>query len=464
MDKKNIYWALLLSAIILFGIMPSCKKFTEIGPPKNAVLEADVFKDSLSINDAIMGIYTTLNTTGLISGNTSAYLGLSADELIKIGADNNSLQLQNNAVSATNGDTEDLWSSAYQVIAAANASIIGLKTATNITAATAAQYSAEAKFLRAYCYFYLVNLYGNVPLVLTNNYQKESNDSRTASAQIYQQISQDLIEAQTLLPASYATGQYVRATKWAATAMLARVNLYQQSWVAAETLSTNVINNSGTTLTPDPNNVFLINSSETIWQVQPPTYYKNAADNSILFGFGSGYNITNSLLNAFEAGDLRKAAWIYDDSANSGNYLPYKYKANTYSGNTTEYTMMLRLAEQYLIRAEARARQNNMSGAINDLNTIRTRAGLANLSATLTPAQCFAAVEQERRIEFCFEWGNRWLDLKRMPSLTGAAGKTRADDVLPVDKTITWKSTDLLYPIPYNDILLNGNLTQNPGY
>ncbi len=460
MNRKNIYWPVVMIIIILSGVLPSCKKFTEIAPPKNQVLGADVFTDSLSINDAVLGIYTTLNSTPLISGNASAYLGLSADELNKIGADNNALQLQNNALAATNNDSNGLWASAYQVIAQANASIVGLKTATNITAATATQYSAEAKFLRAYCYFYLVNLYGDVPLVLTNNYQQESKDSRTTSIQVYKQIVQDLTDAQASLPVSYATGQYVRATKWAATAMLARVNLYQQSWAAAETLSTNVIDNSGTTLTPDPNNVFLVNSSETIWQVQPPTFYKNAADNSILFGFGSGYNITSSLLNAFEAGDLRKAAWI---SANSGNYLPYKYKANTYSGNTTEYTMMLRLAEQYLIRAEARARQNNTTGAVNDLNIIRTRAGLPNLLATLTQAQCVAAVEQERRIELCFEWGHRWLDLKRMPSLTGA-GKTRADDVLPVDKVITWTSTDLLYPIPYNDIVLNGNLTQNPGY
>lgn len=463
MYEKKFYTALLISSAILSGSMLSCKKFTEISPPKNAVLGADVFKDSLSINGAIMGIYSSLSSGALISGNASAYLGLSADELNKIRTNNNALQLQNNALSATNGNTGDLWSAAYRVIAEANSCIVGLK-ASNITAVRAAQYSAEAKYLRAYCYFYLVNLYGNIPLVLTNDYQQESNVSRTPSSSIYLQIIQDLTDAQMSLPGSYATGQYVRATRWAAAALLARVNLYEQRWAMAETLSTNVINNSGATLTADPNDVFLINSSETIWQIQQPSYYKNALDNSVLFDFGSGYNLTNSLVKSFESGDQRKRAWIYDDMINTGNYLPYKYKANTYSGNTTEYTMMLRLAEQYLIRAESRARLNNTIGAINDLNIIRTRAGLPNLLSNLSQAQCVAAVEQERRIEFCFEWGNRWLDLKRTPSLTGVASKTRADDVLPVNKAISWESMDLLYPIPFKDIALNRNLTQNPGY
>jgi hypothetical protein len=463
MFRKNIYWILVMITVILSGILPSCKKFTEIAPPKNAILGIDVFTDSLSSTAAILGIYTTLNSTALIGGNATTYLGLSADELNKIGANNNALQLQNNLLSATNDNTGALWASAYQVIAQANACLTGLKTTTAITPVTITQYSAEAKFLRAFSYFYLVNLYGDVPLVITNDYQLESNDSRKPVATVYQQIVQDLTDAQTALPVSYASGQYVRATKWAAAALLARVYLYQQNWAGAETQATSVINNSGTSLT-GLSSVFVVGSSEAIWQVQQPTSQKNAGDFNIIYNYGYGYYMTNSLLNAFETGDARKTAWIFsDNSSGSTLYYPYKYKADAYSGNTTEYTMMLRLAEQYLIRAEARARQNKIPTAVTDLNVIRNRAGLANLPSSLTRAQCIAATEQERRIELFAEWGHRWLDLKRTPSLT-STGKTRADDVLGALKGSNWQSTDQLYPIPYNDIKLNGKLTQNAGY
>jgi hypothetical protein len=368
-------------------------------------------------------------------------------------------------LASTNSHTADLWSSAYQVIAQANACIAGLATSKAISAGLIKQYTSEAEFMRAFSYFYLVNLYGDVPLVLNTNYQKESTIARTPASQVYLQIISDLQNAVNDLPTSYASGQHVRATKWAATALLARVNLYLKNWAIAQTLATSVINNSGTSLEPDLNNVFLIGSSEAIWQVQPPTYYKNAIDFDVMFNYSYGYYITNSLFNAFEPGDQRKSAWL-DSTVNSGQptvYYPYKYKADAYSGNSTEYTVMLRLAEQYLIRAEALANQNNIPAAIADLNTIRNRAGLPNLSTSLTAVQFAAAIEHERRIELFAEWGHRWLDLKRLPSVT-VPGNSRADDVLGVLKAPNWQPSDQLYPIPYQDTKLNPNLTQNPGY
>jgi hypothetical protein len=127
--------------------------------------------------------------------------------------------------------------------------------------------------------------------------------------------------------------------------------------------------------------------------------------------------------------------------------------------------MMLRIGEQFLIRAEALAMQSNVSGAVSDLNVIRERAGLDGLSATLSQTACIAAVEQERRIELMAEWGHRWLDLKRLPAVSGAAGKVRADEVLSLVKGVNWQSTDVLYPVPAADVKLNPNLNpNNPGY
>ncbi|HEU4473178.1 MAG TPA: RagB/SusD family nutrient uptake outer membrane protein, partial [Flavisolibacter sp.] len=120
-----------------------------------------------------------------------------------------------------------------------------------------------------------------------------------------------------------------------------------------------------------------------------------------------------------------------------------------------EYLIVFRLAEQYLIRAEARMHKGDIQGSISDLNIIRSRAGLPSLPVTLTPVQLATAIEQERRVELFCEWGHRWQDLKR----TGRAGA-----VLSTAKAPNWQSTDELYPIPAVEMQNNPFLTQNPGY
>ena len=124
--------------------------------------------------------------------------------------------------------------------------------------------------------------------------------------------------------------------------------------------------------------------------------------------------------------------------------------------------MLLRFAEQYLIRAEARAQLNNLGGAQADINMIRTRAGLSGTTA-MDQASLLAAIEMERGRELFCEWGHRWFDLKRLPSLITPDTKSRADDVLGALKS-TWKSTAVIYPIPYDARNNNPQLTQNAGY
>ncbi len=119
--------------------------------------------------------------------------------------------------------------------------------------------------------------------------------------------------------------------------------------------------------------------------------------------------------------------------------------------------MVLRLAEQYLIRAEARAETGDLTGALDDLNVIRSRAGLANSTAS-TQEEILAAILHERQTELFTEWGHRWLDLKR----TG-----NVDDVMPTvaaEKGGSWETTDQFYPVPLSEIDRNPNLTQTPGY
>lgn len=115
--------------------------------------------------------------------------------------------------------------------------------------------------------------------------------------------------------------------------------------------------------------------------------------------------------------------------------------------------MVIRLAELYLIRAEARAKQNNITGSQEDLNRIRNRSGLANITAN-TLSLLLSAIEQERRIELMMEWGHRWLDLKRTGRVNGIISSLKS----------SWQPTDALYPIPKYELETNPFLVQNPGY
>jgi starch-binding outer membrane protein, SusD/RagB family len=181
-------------------------------------------------------------------------------------------------------------------------------------------------------------------------------------------------------------------------------------------------------------------------------------------GFPPSYYVSEGLLNSFEVGDRRKSEWINkSDYEGTTYYFPYKYKIGqaqqAVDGDPTEYYTVLRLAEQYLIRAEARARQGNISGAAFDLNAIRSRAGLSNTPA-VTQQDLLAAIMHERRIELFSEWGHRWLDLKR----TGQVDAIMAIATPLKNTGTTWQSYQQLYPIPLSQLELNPFLRQNPGY
>jgi hypothetical protein len=311
-----------------------------------------------------------------------------------------------------------------------------------------------------------------VPLVISTDYKLNFALSRSPKALVIQQIISDLKDAQNLLNTNYVdasiistTDERVRPNKWAATALLARTYLYIGDWANAEAQATNIISNTGTyNLVNDLNGVFLANSKEAIWQLQPVTAGENTQD-AIIFVLTSGPNdglnpvyLSSFLLQSFEVGDARFVKWIgIDSSTGTKYYYPFKYKQYQYGSPVTEYAMVFRLAEQYLIRAEAKAQQGNMLGAASDLNVIRSRAGLSNTSAT-TQSSLVTAILHERQVELFSEWGHRWLDLKR----TGTADVVMSN-VTP-QKGGTWSSNWQLYPISIVELQNDINLVQNPGY
>jgi hypothetical protein len=337
--------------------------------------------------------------------------------------------------------------------------------------------------MRAFFYFYLVNLYGDVPLALTTDPAINSVISRASEQQVYQQIIDDLLEAENLLSETFLDGslsvysgipERVRPTKWAAAALLARVYLYYgkligdiSNYANAETQATSVIDNTSLFRLPALNSVYLKNSREAIWQIQPVAPGRNTEEGFTFILPQSGPNsylnpvyLSNNLLNSFEVGDLRKSEWVSSITPVTGTatyYFPYKYKSTITTGSATEYLMILRLAEQYLIRAEARAQQNNIDGAKTDLNAVRNRAGLLNTTAN-DKTEMMAAVLHERQVELFTELGHRWFDLKRTKAVDLVM-----NSVTPI-KGGTWQTTDQLYPIPVADIIRNSTLKQNPGY
>lgn len=474
---QRCYSKYYLLPVLLVGMFAvSCKKFIEVGPPKTDLTTKTVFESDGTAKAAMANLYAHLVSTfasGTV-GSISYLPGLSADELKNYNTNNEFIAFAANGLSPLNQNNNNLWTTAYQSIYRANSILEGLSNATAVTPALNLQLQGEAKFIRAFTHFYLVNLYGDIPLILTTDYKISASKPRTPDAEVYQQIVNDLIDAKDKLAADYSfsNNERTRVNKFAAAALLARVYLYMGNWPAAESEASFVINQSALYSLPVPGNVFLKNSGEAIWQLIRDAGNANDALTFTILPtvvVPPNASLDAAWVQTFDPSDKRKGEWIAAHTSGANTYFyPTKYK-NTGLAPITEYTMVMRLAEQYLIRAEARAMQNKIVGAGSaaaDLDVLRTRAGIAGTVAA-TKAEILAALEAERRFELFTEWGHRWLDLKRWPSLNtpGDVTLNRADDVLQPLKT-GWRKEWKLYPIPQNQILNDPAMrdAQNPGY
>ena len=456
-DLLKIKILIITSAI--FCLMSSCKKYIQIAPPSNEATSAVVFSDEQSALSTVMGLYYQMSTNGLtiFDGGMSIFAGLSADEFSNTTVSTTYDPFSKNLIppNETTTNLNRLWRWAYTVIYQTNAIIEGLAKSTALNQSFKDKLTAEAKFCRAFTYFYLVNLYGEVPLLTSTDFRITSVAPRSSTADIYQLIKTDLLFAENLLAASYPEGD-IRPTRFTASALLARLYLFMGDWVNAEIKASLVINSNNYSLATDLGNVFLAGSSEAIWQLSHTNF--NTYEGFTFIPSASASSkpslaLTPALLNSFEPGDQRKTKWTGSKTVSGVTYTyPLKYKIKN-SSTVSEDNMVFRLAEQYLIRAEARAQQNNISGAQSDLNIIRNRAGLTGTSA-IDQASLLLAIEQERRIELFAEWGHRWLDLKRWNQVNAVLGVIKP----------TWNATAVLYPIPQAEINLNPFLTQNPGY
>lgn len=478
--KKALFIILALFLVTTAG----CKKFLDIPDPITSTTYSNTYNDDATATAVLTGIYANLANGSAGSPqllSLSFYGGLSADEFSLINNPSNigyTNYYRNKSDIRSAEASADFWTNSYQILYVANSAIGALTDNKVLTPAVRQQLLGEAKFMRAFCYFYLVNLYGDVPLATGIDQTINAKLPRTPKAQVYQQVVADLKDAKELLSEDYLDGKLqkyspsqierVRPTKWAACALLARTYLYLKDWPNAIKEASLVIDNNATFQLIPLDEVFLKNSSEAIWQLQPVAYGANTIEGPafILPSAGPGQNnpitLSNSLLNSFAADDERLTNWIGIRTVTSGAvttrfYFPFKYKVNTYGAAVTEYEMVFRLGEQYLIRAEAEAELENVTDAANDLYKIRDRAGLGKITGNKTTM--LTAIEEERKLELFSEWGNRWLDLKR----TGHIDAVMAI-ATPLKGGGTWDTRHQLYPISSYELLNNRSLVQNPGY
>lgn len=449
----------------LLIVVSGCTKLIDVPGPENLTESTDVFKSDASAISAVTGIYSKAMSSAVsfLNGGITIYTGLSADELIQNETNSTVQEFFINSLQPSNSLLrKDLWVRAYDLIYQTNACIEGINGSNSLTEATRNQLLGESYFLRAFLYFYMVNLFGDVPLIITTDYTTNATLPRTNATIVRSRIKADLITALNLLIPSYPSPDRARANKWTVSAMLAKVYLYDDNWQEAESAASAVINSGSYSLEKDVTHVFLYTSNESIFQMMPVAQGYNTTEGNQFIPSRTfavpAYSLSNYLLGVFEPGDKRVINWIGSQSAGGALYsFPYKYKLKAdFSALFVlrEYYVVLRLAEQYLIRAEARANLGNLPGAIQDLDTVRYRAGLLLIDPSINKTELLVAIQKERQTELFTEWGNRWFDLKR----------TKQADLVLKNRKLGWNATDTLYPIPGAERLLNPNLTQNDGY
>lgn len=444
-----------IAVLILIAITPSCNKIVDINPPSTQITDANVFSSDASAISALQGLYVKLISSGSYDYLPTILPSMSADELINHTPNVSFDNYDNNSISITDAFDETLWKYSYNIIYQANALLEDIQQSSALSSPVRAQIQGEALFMRAFMYFELINFYGQCPLETSTNVLVNASAANSSEQSVYSQILIDLNRAANFLNDTYPTANRARVNRSAANALLARVYLYQGKWDSAVSFANMVINDPTYSLNLDLSTVFNRGSAETIWQYSTPNGYNDIGEQIIPNGMFPNFSFTQDFIKSIEPGDLRQINWMKQIStSDSSYYYPYKYKNNTSNTNSPEDLIVLRLAEQFLIRAEGYAQEGNFSQSREDLNAIRNRAGLSSLTYS-TQDSLLNAIYHERRIELFTEWGHRWFDLKRTQTVSRIIGAL---------KGVAWSDSDSLYPVPANEISANPKLTQNPGY
>ncbi|AXP82741.1 SusD family protein [Mariniflexile rhizosphaerae] len=451
------YWIITAAFICLIA----CDSFTEVDAPNNQIVSSQVFTNKSGAESALADIYARIREEGVVTGNPiggTVIMANYSDDLIFFGSNTTLQQFSNHTLIPSNTYINTIWRTTYSHIYAINAFKEGVVNSVNITEEDKSRFLGEALFLRAFLHFYLVNSYGQIPYITSTDYIINKNISKKSETEIHSLILQDLTEAKELIPDNYPTSERVRPNKSVVNSLLARVYLYNQDWQNAQDYASAVIENQLYSWQEDIDQEFLRNNPSIIWSLHPGIAGLNTRDaRSFVFASGppSRSTLAPDLYTAFEPNDLRRTSWIKEIQGSGETwYHANKYKKITNTGISEEYTILFRLAEMHLIRAECKAMVNDLEGAKEDINKIRNRAGLTDTNE-ISQQDLLQAILNERRLEFFTEQSHRFFDLKR----TG-----KANEILSIVKP-NWRPTNVVFPLPENELLLNENLLpQNLGY
>jgi starch-binding outer membrane protein, SusD/RagB family len=469
-------------------MLSSCsEQFLDLKPISTATSD-NFYRTADDFRNAVNGGYAGLQASGITS-NSYIFGEISSDNTVAVasGSVTDQDEFDRFYIKTTNPYISSRWNDSYSVIARYN-TILDKIGAITMDETLKNRYIAETKFLRAVVYFTLVRTFGDVPLILKPVSTPDEGYAfgRNPKTEVYAQIEKDLADAEAVLPVSYATADIGRATKGAAKALLGKVYLTQKKFPAAASKLKEVVDLGVYTLLPSYADVFKVankNNKESVFDVQyksggsgegngwPNSFAPQNSGNSVIAFGGDGNNQpTADVIGAYETGDLRKDVSVASSYVNAaGQVIPDKFIKKYYdvpvakndNGNNIP---VIRYADVLLMYAES---LNEVSfqpagDALNYLNQIRTRAGLAKKTAVDIPdQQAFRlAMEQERRVELAFE-GHRWFDLVRTDrAITVLNGKK---DQIRLVANLT--ANNMVFPIPQSQIDINKDkIQQNPGY
>ena len=447
---KNLkYLILTISSFLLFT---SCDRELDIDSEQGISTETAISTPE-GIQQILIGAYKNTGDGDLFGGDVQIYGDLLADDgyLYWWGTYAELGHIYEKSIISDNVYVRDTWARAYKVINATNVVLENLSVVKDED--DKKRIEGEAKFLRALNYFELVRFFGKqyeagknntqlgVPIVLktTSDFNGDLSVARNSVEEVYTQVVKDLKEAINNLPSENS----YYADTYSAQALLSRVYLQKGDYTNARDLANDVIENSGKSLMPNYKDAFNTseNISEDLFAMQVTsqsgendliTFYADEAQG----GRGGDITLTEDFLGLFEPDDVRGSFYYYNYY---DDVLTSKY-TNQY-GNIH----VIRLAEMYLIRAEANYRLGTSLGAtpLDDINTIRDRAKASALT-TVT----LDDILLERRRELAFE-GFLIHDIKRTKGNVGS---------------LNWNSDKLVFPIPLREMQVNNKLVQNPGY
>lgn len=444
--KKIQY--ILLTALSLSTV--SCSDFLD-QKPDNYISDAAVIKTLSSAKAALNGAYHDLASTSYYGGvYFDAGVNLAADNVTWTGSLNYYYDFDTHQYSAENQLLSYAWYAIYATVNQTNQVIDKVMVLNDGSESERRRIIAEATVIRSLAFFDLARTWGNIPVVkqATSSPTQFDGVKQTKAKDVYQLVVDDVLAIYNDLSES---SDRVHVTRSAADAFLARVYLYLEQWDKAEQYASKVIDNGNYALGTIQDLIDNKETAESIWELaysssftnQQSTYWRSP-DQGGRHEWGPSKELVQLLADPTVGGD-RKA--FYQDFSSA--QVPDYYVGTLYHRSTLDDDVIIfRLAEQYLIRAEARANQQNVSGALSDLNIIRHRANVSEITDVASTQELINLIADERRVELALE-PHRWFDLIR----TG-----KAESVLGI------KTYQTIFPIPYNDIQADKDLVQNDNY